>query len=624
MKAIDMTDSQRAVLPDSVRTNGATPDPWWADAVVYQIYPRSFQDSNGDGMGDLRGIDRRLPYLASLGVDVIWLSPVYKSPQCDNGYDIADYEEIDPLFGTMDDMDSLLAHAHRLGLRVIMDLVVNHTSDKHPWFQASRNKDDPPADWYWWRPARPGHTPGTAGAEPNRWGSSFGGSAWTYDPRRGEYYLHTFSKKQPDLNWENPQVRKAVYRMMNWWMDRGIDGFRMDVITLISKTVDPAGRLPGEAGSRIKDLPVGEEGYSSPWPFSMDGPRLDEYLKEMRKAVFTGRSGYMTVGEGQGITPDRNRAITDPRNHELDMLFLFDHVDCDQDGAKWNMRPLRLTRLKKAMDGEQKAVGRTGWASLYFDNHDQPRSVSRWGDDGSAMMRTRSAKALALLLHMHRGTPYIYQGEELGMTNAGFTRLDQYRDIESINAFHQRVERARIQSADSMMEALARVSRDNSRTPMQWDDSKYAGFEDPSAVEDGGKAPWISVNPNKDEINAAAELKDPDSVLGFYKRLIGLRHTDPIVAAGDFRLLDPSDEHVYDFTRTLGGAQIITVVNVSGSAASIPSQALGLLRQANGKDKRARLLISTDTQDRTLQGIRAGVLDPWMAFALETETPKEA
>lgn len=619
-----MTDSQRAMLPDSIRTNGATPNPWWANAVVYQIYPRSFQDSNNDGIGDLKGIEKRLPYLASLGVDVLWLSPVYKSPQDDNGYDISNYEQIDPLFGSMDDMDSLLAHAHQLGLRVVMDLVVNHTSDEHPWFQASRNKTDPHSDWYWWRPARPGHVPGTPGAEPNKWGSTFGGSAWTYDPKRGEYYLHTFSRKQPDLNWENPEVRKAVYRMMNWWMDRGIDGFRMDVITLISKTVDSNGKLPGEVGSQIKDLPAGEEGYSSPWPFSMDGPRLDEYLREMRTAVFSGRHGYMTVGEGQGISPTRNSAITDPKNHELDMLFLFDHVSCDQDGAKWNMKPLKLTRLKKAMNGEQQAVSGRGWASLYFNNHDQPRSVSRWGDDSSSQTRTRSAKALALLLHLHRGTPYIYQGEELGMTNAHFTRLDQYRDIESINAFHQRVEQAHVQSADSMMQSLARVSRDNSRTPMQWDDSTYAGFEDARALEHGGTAPWLDVNPNKDEINVAAELTDPNSVLSFYRKLIHLRHTNPVVSAGDFHLLDDSDEHVYDFIRTLGKSQIIVVVNVSGSPVDIPDQAKHLLQKVNKENKGVKLLISTDIQDRVHHSIHSGVLDPWMAFALETETSEEA
>ena len=281
-----MTNFNRSTLPDNVRSNGATPNPWWANAVVYQIYPRSFQDSNGDGIGDLKGITSRLDYLADLGVDVLWLSPVFKSPQDDNGYDISDYQDIDPLFGTMADMDELLAEAHKRGLKVIMDLVVNHTSDEHTWFQASRDKNDPHADWYWWRPAKPGHEPGTPGAEPNQWGSYFGGSAWEYDPKRGEYFFHQYSKKQPDLNWENPEVRKAVYKMMNWWMDRGIDGFRMDVITQISKTVDKNGRLPGEDGSEIADLPVGEEGYSSPFPFCSDGPRIDEFLAEMRREVF--------------------------------------------------------------------------------------------------------------------------------------------------------------------------------------------------------------------------------------------------------------------------------------------------------------------------------------------------
>lgn len=523
----------------------------------------------------------------------------------------------------MADMDSLLARAHALGMKVIMDLVVNHTSDQHPWFQASRNKNDPHSSWYWWRPARPGYTPGTPGAEPNKWGSSFGGSAWTFDPKRGEYYLHTFSSKQPDLNWENPQVRKAVYQMMNWWLNRGVDGFRMDVITLISKVVDKNGKLPGEAGAEIQDLPVGEEGYSSPWPFSMDGPRLDEYLKEMRKAVFTGRHGFMTVGEGQGITPSRNSVITDPNNHELDMLFLFDHVNCDQDGAKWNIQPLKLTKLKKAMNGEQKAVSKRGWASLYFNNHDQPRSVSRWGDDTSNILRNRSAKALALLLHMHKGTPYIYQGEELGMTNAHFTHLSQYRDIESINAFHQRVEKAHIQSVNSMMESLAKVGRDNSRTPMQWDDSKYAGFEDPLAVEKGGNPPWISVNPNKSEINAASELGNPDSVFNFYRKLIRLRHTNPVVAAGEFHLLDPKDEHVYDFTRTLQDSRIVVVVNMSGLTVRIPQDALKLLEKGVVKSINRQLLISTDSPTHTLQCVRSGVLDPWMAFALQTVVAKK-
>ncbi|WP_345754380.1 alpha-glucosidase, partial [Bifidobacterium pseudocatenulatum] len=408
-----MTDFNRSVLPDAVRSNGATPNPWWANAVVYQIYPRSFQDTNGDGIGDLKGITSRLDYLADLGVDVLWLSPVYRSPQDDNGYDISDYQDIDPLFGTLEDMDELLAEAHKRGLKIVMDLVVNHTSDEHAWFQASRDKDDPHADWYWWRPAKPGHEPGTPGAEPNRWGSYFGGSAWQYDPKRGEYYLHQFSGKQPDLNWENPEVRKAVYRMMNWWMDRGIDGFRMDVITLISKHLDSHGRLPGEVDSELSEGEIGEEGYTNASPFCSDGPRLDEFLAEMRREVFEGREGYMNVGEAPGITPERNEFITNPAHKELDMLFLFDHVSVDQSPeSKWDTRAFVPKKLQDRMSRQQEAVRNAGWASLFFCNHDQPRVVSRWGNDADRESRELSAKAFGMLLHMHRGTPYIYEGEE--------------------------------------------------------------------------------------------------------------------------------------------------------------------------------------------------------------------
>jgi oligo-1,6-glucosidase len=486
-----MTNSQRITLADSIRTNGETPNPWWTNAVVYQIYPRSFQDSNGDGFGDLKGITSRLDYLADLGVDVIWLSPVYKSPQDDNGYDISDYQDIDPLFGTLEDMDELLAQAHARGIKVVMDLVVNHTSDEHAWFQASRDPQDEHADWYWWRPARPGFEPGTPGAEPNRWGSCFGGSAWEYDPKRGEYFMHNFSKKQPELNWESKSLRQAVYSMMNWWMDRGIDGFRMDVIVMISKVMDENGKLPGEAGSLLEDTPVGPEGYSNPGPFCTDGPRLEEFLKEMRANVFEGREGVITVGEAPGLSPERTGVISDPANHELDMLFLFDHLSIDQEGSKWNVLPFEVPKLQDIMSREQEAVRQAGWASLYFDNHDQPRIVSRWGDTSTEELRDLSAKALGLLLHLHRGTPYIYQGEELGMTNAGFTRLDQYRDLESINLYHQRVEEAQVQDSASMLHGMAVMSRDNARTPMQWDSTTYAGFTASYAP----KEPWISVNP---------------------------------------------------------------------------------------------------------------------------------
>ena len=572
-----MTAAQRTVLDNSIRTNGATPNPWWANAVVYQIYPRSFQDSNGDGIGDLKGITSRLDYLAGLGVDVLWLSPVYKSPQDDNGYDISDYQDIDPLFGTLDDMDELLAEAHKRGLKIVMDLVVNHTSDEHAWFEASKDKNDPHADWYWFRPAREGHEPGTPGAEPNQWGSYFGGSAWEYCPERGEYFLHQYSKKQPDLNWENPEVRKAVYKMMNWWMDRGIDGFRMDVITQISKVVDADGRLPGEPGSTVADDPVGPEGYSSPFPFCSDGPRVDEFLAEMRREVFEGREGYMNVGEAPGVTPPRNEHITDPANGELDMLFQFNHVGVDQGPAsKWDVVPFKVANLRREMAEQQQAVAKAGWASLFFCNHDQPRVVSRWGDDSSEQARVASAKAFALLLHLHRGTPYIYQGEELGMTNAHFTSLSQYRDLEALNAYRQRVEEAKIQSSESMMASLALIGRDNSRTPMQWDASAHAGF----MAADATGEPWIEVNPNHVEINAAAAVDDPDSVYAFYKRLIALRHDNPVVAAGDWRLVDGTDERVYAFTRTLDGVTLLVMVNVSGDCVRIPAESAALLSAA--------------------------------------------
>ncbi|NEG70635.1 alpha-glucosidase [Bifidobacterium choloepi] len=634
-----MTAFNRTDLPATVRTNGADPNPWWANAVIYQIYPRSFQDSNGDGIGDLKGITSRLDYLADLGVDVLWLSPVYKSPQDDNGYDISDYQAIDPLFGTMEDMDELLAEAHKRGLKIIMDLVVNHTSDEHAWFQASRDKDDEHADWYWWRPARPGHEPGTPGAEPNEWGSYFGGSAWQYDEKRGEYFLHQYSPKQPDLNWENPAVRQAVYRMMNWWMDRGIDGFRMDVITQISKVTDDEGRLPGEYGSDIADYPVGEEGYSSPFPFCSDGPRLDEFLREMRREVFDGRDGYLTVGEAPGVTPRRSETITNPADHELDMLFVFDHVNIDGGSCKWDVLPFSVAKLRDRLAEQQDAVRKDGWASLFFCNHDQPRVVSRWGDDSSEEAREKSAKAFGLLLHMHRGTPYVYQGEELGMTNAHFDSLGQYRDLEALNAYRQRVEEAKVQTPESMMAALAHVGRDNARTPMQWDDSKYAGFT--SASGDAAE-PWISVNPNHDVVNAEAEAASDSSVLAFYKRLIELRHDDLCVAAGEWHPLDVADEQVYSFTRnlkTIDGAdgkadvaqaavtgddssaeELLVVVNLSGSAATLPPETsaklAGLTRTLDSGLTAERVVIANIDDSTVIETLVSGQLEPWEAVVI--------
>ena len=611
-----MTSSTRMSIPDSIRTNGATPNPWWSNAVVYQIYPRSFQDSNGDGIGDIPGITSRLDYLEDLGVDVIWLCPVYKSPQDDNGYDISDYQSIDPLFGTLDDMDELLDDAHSRGIKVIMDLVVNHTSDEHAWFQESRDSTSSKADWYWWRPARPGMVPGSPGAEPNSWGSYFGGSAWEYDSARGMYYLHQFSKKQPDLNWENPDLRKAVYAMMNWWLDRGVDGFRMDVISLISKTLDPAKLLPGESGSYIADGPVGAEGYSDPSLFCSSGPRFDEFLVEMRKAVFDGREGYLTVGEAPGVDPDHNCFITNPENGELDMLFLFDQCDVGHaPDSKWDLVDWDASDLKLALGGQQDAVREAGWTSLFLDNHDQPRVVSHFGDDSSEKMRILSAKALGLLIQMHRGTPYIYQGEELGMTNAGFTNLSQYRDLESINLYHQRVDEARVATPHEMLESLAKVSRDNARTPMQWDSTKYAGFTAPYAPEE----PWIAVNPNKDTINAKQQQRDPDSVHAFFKKLIELRHTNATVAAGLWDLLDPRNPDVYSFRRSLAedtdlktpGSELLVVVNMTSRSTGLPEQTAALI---NGQGDSDRVLLSNYEPESTAASLMLGRLSPWEAF----------
>jgi len=518
--------------------------PWWTRAVVYQIYPRSFQDSDGDGVGDLRGIISRLDHLSALGVDVVWLSPIYRSPQDDNGYDISDYQDVDPSFGTLADLDELIAALHERGMKLLMDLVVNHTSDEHPWFvESRRGPDSPKRDWYWWRPPRAGMAPGQPGAEPTNWHSFFSGSTWELDEASGEYYLHLFSRKQPDLNWENPEVRQAVYAMMRWWLDRGVDGFRMDVINLISKDTD------------LPDGPVVAGVWGDGSAHYTDGPRVHEYLQEMHREVFEGRADrLLTVGETPGVTLEEALRYTDPARREVDMVFQFEHVGLDHGpGGKFDPKPLRLTDLKATFGRWQAGLAEAGWNSLYWDNHDQPRVVSRFGDDGKH--RRESAKALATLLHLHRGTPYVYQGEELGMTNAHFTRFDQYRDIESVN--HVAQARTLASATDEQLLAgLAAMSRDNARTPVQWDDSPQAGFTTGT--------PWLAVNPNHVEINAAAERADPESVFHHHRRLIELRHTDPVVALGDFTMLLPEDEQVYAYTRELDGDALLVVVNVSG------------------------------------------------------------
>jgi len=521
---------------------------WWQNAIVYQIYPRSFADSDGDGIGDLPGIISRLDYLAELGVDVVWLSPVYRSPQDDNGYDISDYQDIDPMFGSLADMDQLLAAAHARNIRIMMDLVVNHTSDEHPWFVESRSStDNPKRDWYWWRPARDGMTPGGPGAEPTNWTSLFSGPTWAFDETTGEYYLHTFSRKQTDLNWENPDVRHAIYAMMRWWLDRGVDGFRMDVINFLSKDTS----LPdGE--------PTGRGNLGNGFPYFMNGPRTHEFLREMNREVFAGRvTPILTVGETPGVTIEGAILFTDPARHELDMVFHFDHMSVDTGQHRFDRTALDLRALKASFGRWQVGLAETGWNSLYWNNHDQPRPVSRFGDDGK--YRTQSAKLLATVLHLHRGTPYVYQGEELGMTNLPFATLDDFRDIESVNFYAAAV--ASGQDPEATLAGLRVGSRDNARSPMQWEGSPQAGFT--------GGTPWLPVNPNASEINTEAERADAGSVFHHYRKLIALRHDLPVVAMGDFTMLLPDDPTVYAFTRHLDGVTLLVVANFSGADAPV-------------------------------------------------------
>ncbi len=515
---------------------------WWRSAVVYQVYPRSFQDSDGDGIGDIPGIVSRLDYLHDLGVDVIWLSPVYRSPHDDNGYDISDYEDIDPTFGTLADIDELIAQLHARGMKLVMDLVVNHTSDEHAWFVDSRSgRDAEHADWYMWRDPRPGAVGGRPGAEPNNWGSFFSGSAWEWEPARGQYYLHLFSRKQPDLNWENPVVRRAVYDMMNRWLDRGVDGFRMDVINFISKDL------------ALPDGEVLPTGFGDGMPFFRSGPRLQEFLAEMKAEVFDGREqDYLTVGEMPDATPELAARLTDSRTGQLSMIFQFEHVGLDQIGGKWNVGELDLRDLKRSFARWQEALAEHGWNSLYWNNHDQPRIVSRWGNDREHWYA--SATALATVLHLQRGTPYVYQGEELGMTNVPFDDIGALRDIESINHYATAVDLLGHEPED-VLAALRAMGRDNARTPMQWTAEPGAGFT--------SATPWIGVNPNHERVNAAAQVGDPGSVWAHYRRLIALRHEDPVVVQGDFRMLLPDDPAVFAYTREAEGTRLLVVANLS-------------------------------------------------------------
>ena len=509
---------------------------WWKESVVYQIYPRSFCDSNGDGIGDLNGITGKLDYLKELGVDVIWLSPVYKSPNDDNGYDISDYQAIMDEFGTMEDFDRMLATAHEKGIKIMMDLVVNHTSDEHKWFIESRKStDNPYRDYYIWRPAK------EDGSLPNNWGSCFSGPAWEYDKTTDMYFLHLFSKKQPDLNWDNPAVRQDVFDMMNWWLKKGVDGFRMDVISLISKE-------PG-----LPDKEPGINGYAT-FNVSANGPHVHEYLQEMRQEALN-NADTITVGECSGVTLEEAKKYARSDEKELNMVFQFEHMDVDSDekAGKWTTRKMELRNLKKILTRWQKGLQDIAWNSLYWENHDQPRSVSRFGND-SDEYREISAKMLATCIHMMQGTPYVYQGEELGMTNCPFNTLDNFRDLESINAFHELTEQGKMTEED-MMAAIGYKGRDNARTPMQWDDSAYAGFSTAT--------PWIMVNPNYTKINAKDQINREDSVFKYYQKLIKLRHESELIVYGTYDLILDDDKDIYAYIRTLGDEKLIVYCNFS-------------------------------------------------------------
>ena len=502
---------------------------WWHSSVVYQIYPRSFNDSNGDGIGDINGIREKLDYLKELGIDVIWLSPVYKSPNDDNGYDISDYCDIMDEFGTMDDMEKLLKEANEKGIKILMDLVVNHTSDEHKWFiEAKKSKDNKFRDYYIWRDPVNGH-------EPNNLGSCFSGSAWQYDESTDQYYLHLFSKKQPDLNWENENVRNEVYKMMNFWIDKGIGGFRMDVIDLI-------GKVPDEM-------------------ITGNGPKLHDYLQEMNKAALEGHD-LLTVGETWGATPEIAKLYSNPKRKELSMVFQFEHIGLDQiEGKeKWDVKQLDLLDLKKVLSKWQIELEGQGWNSLFWNNHDLPRIVSRWGNDKE--YRVESAKMLATLLHGMKGTPYIYQGEEIGMTNVRFEDINEYNDIESLNMYKDRLSKG--YSHDEIMTSIYAKGRDNARTPMQWDNSENAGFTT-------GK-PWLAVNKNYEYINVKQCVEDENSIFNHYRKLIDIRKHNDTIVYGDYTLLSLNDKNIFAYSRALNGDKILVVCNFYGNEVNFKFQ----------------------------------------------------
>ena len=499
---------------------------WWKKAVIYQIYPRSFQDSNGDGIGDLNGIICRLDYLENLGIDAIWLSPVCKSPQDDNGYDISDYQDIDPMFGSIEDMERLIQEAKKHHIRIIMDLVLNHSSDEHRWFQEARkSRENPYHDYYIWRD-------GEEGCPPNEMRACFGGSAWEWVPEIKQYYFHQFSVKQPDLNWENPKVRREIYNMIDWWIKKGAGGFRLDVIDQIAKEPDKG--------------------------ITANGPRLHEFIREMSREVFRGKD-LITVGEAWGATPELAKLYSNPDDSEFSMVFQFEHIVLDQEEGKekWDLAPLPFLKLKEILNRWQMELSGRGWNSLFWNNHDLPRIVSRWGNDGE--YRVESAKMLAILLHGMQGTPYIYQGEELGMTNALYA-IEDYRDIETRNMYRERLHKG-YDEADIIASIHAK-GRDNARTPMQWDASENAGFTQ--------GIPWLRVNPNYKEINAASQLNDENSVFACYKKLIRLRKTWDVFVDGTFRMLLEDDENFFAYQRENAFRKLLVICNFFGCTLEYP------------------------------------------------------
>ncbi|WP_313076125.1 glycoside hydrolase family 13 protein [Lacrimispora sp.] len=551
---------------------------WWKEAVVYQIYPRSFQDSNGDGIGDLNGIRQRLDYLKRLGIDVIWLSPVCQSPNDDNGYDISNYQDIMNEFGNMKDFDDLLREAHEKGIKILLDLVVNHTSDEHPWFLESRkSRENPYRDYYIWRDGK------EDGGCPNNWGSCFSGSAWEYDNETGMYYLHLFSKKQPDLNWENPKVRDEVFQMMNWWCEKGIDGFRMDVISMISKD------------QTFPDGEVIDGLYGDFTPYSIHGPRVHEYLKEMNRRVLS-KYDLMTVGETAGVTVEEAKRYAGEAEEELNMVFHFEHVEGDGELGKWTDQRPDLLKLKQILSKWQIELENSAWNSLYWDNHDQPRAVSRFGNDSSEF-RELSAKMLATCLHMMKGTPYIYQGEELGMTNYPFSDISQFQDIESKNAYEELVLGGHI-SHERMMDYLRCKSRDNARTPMQWNNKEQAGFTNGT--------PWLAVNPNFKDINADQQIEDPDSVFSYYKTLIALRKKYDVIVYGDYELVLPEDSRIFAYRRSLEKEQILVICNFTEQEVRVT------IPEIDGIEEKEYLIHNY----KETSSMHQGIIRPYEAFAI--------